>query len=117
MAKDESDNFDRVDSRVLSSARGLLVLVLPIGAAFGAYYGVRSALEARISENSRRLDGVSKDIEYIRGDIKDSRGDIERLRTNIDTHRNLGPDGLPHPQGVLRELADLEKRVQKLEAK
>jgi len=120
MANEERNESRRLapcqstDAKLLNAARGLLVLLVPIGGIIGAYYSTRAALEFDIRENRGRLERIEETLKEETVSLKRS---IERVRTDLDAHCNLGPDGLPHPQGVIRDVIDLEERVKNLEQK
>lgn len=106
---DENGRED-IDSRFLAAARGLLVLLVPLGGILGAYITTRAALSARIDSNER-------DIKVLHAAIAEIKEDLDEIDSELSAHRNMGPDGLPHPQGVIRDVAQLRERVTKLESK
>ena len=92
--------------RVFYALRVVVFLVVPLASIVGAYYSTKAALEGDLSALRQR-------VEY---NERDSRGQLERvydrlklLDSAFDTHRSLGPDGLPHPQGVIRALEELRE--------
>jgi hypothetical protein len=101
-------------ARGLEQLKGFSTLLLPVVAVTAAYYTTTGNLRSDIS-------ALRSDVTHIERShaaaVSRMQRLLEDLERRLDEHRSSGPDGLNHPQGVIRSVKDLERRVEILEAR
>jgi hypothetical protein len=81
-----------------------------VAAAAAAHYSTKAEILVRVQKNE-------SDISYLRHDVDSNAIGTEECCGRLDAHIRRGPDGLPHPEGVISALRRLEERIAALEAK
>ena len=110
----EENTDEKLSSNTIAAIRGLLLIVLPIVGMSAAVLGTKHGIDSKIESNGQRDESRS---EAVNAHLRALEKALDQLRSDFDAHARLGPDGLRHPQGVIRELEDLEERVRKLEGR
>lgn len=98
-------NSSNGSGATLGIVRLLIAVVIPtLAGALSAHFSTQSDIR---NLNTR--------LEHAQSASEDLSKELDDLRADARLHMASGPDGLPHPQGVIHAIDGLKKRVQALE--
>lgn len=110
-----------IDEKVTRSIKGSFTLIVPLIGILAAWYSTKSDLEKDILDLRHRNAIAETRIENVEreSDWRLDRAEkaIDSLRSLTDSHMRSGPDGLRHPQGLIRITTELRERIEALEKK
>lgn len=113
-SKSAADGGGGREPRSLEAFKGLATIVIPIVGLVAAYYGTTSEIRGKTDILERDLLHLERSHAASLDRMQEL---LKRIESRLDAHMRLGPDGLPHPQGVIRSLDDLDERVKALESR
>jgi hypothetical protein len=106
MIKDAQKSEFKNGEAAIAVWRLLLIFIAPLAGILGTYYSLREDIKVAGWERTNIKERV---------DNHERRIDI--LRDAIDTHRNLGPGGLPHTEATPVKLSEINDRLKALESR
>lgn len=91
--------------------RGLLLFMVPIIAATSSAVGTYFAMSSRITNLRHRVDIQQTRLE---GKLEGITKRLSDIHKRFDDHAGMGANGIPHPNGLLVEIAKIKRDIDRL---